>query len=111
MKKLLVSCLILFLLLSLCACGSGKNAAGTWQLSSLKSNGEDYSNALKFKSLSVTLVLNRDGTGSLDLAGETTALTWDETGITMNGALSPFTLKNDELVLSESDTEMVFTRK
>ncbi len=85
--------------------------AGTWVLTAMKSDGEDYTELLQASGLEVILQLNEDGSGYIDFDGEKDYLTWDEDGIASDGVKIPFITDGKTLTISEDDEEMTFTRK
>ena len=85
MKKILALTLVLVMVLALCACGDGSKMAGTWELTAMTSDGEDYYATLKEYGITVVLQLNEDGTGYLDVGGEKEDITWSGSSITIDG--------------------------
>ena len=112
MKKILALTLILVMVFALCACGGGKNAAvGTWKLTGLFEGGEDYSAYLAMLGMDMTLVLNEDGTGSMEMMGEKIDVTWGDGKITNEGESIPFSVDGDKLTMEEDGSQLVFTRQ
>ncbi len=110
MKKVLALALVLVMVFALCACG-GKSLAGTWELTAMKSGGEDYTEMLQASGVKVILQLNEDGSGYIDFGGDKEDLTWDKDGITSDGVKIPYTTDGKTLTISEGGEEMTFTRK
>ena len=109
MKKIVALTLVLVMVLALCACGGSKTAAGTWKLTGMTQNGQDYSDYIAF--MQITMVLNDDGTGTMEAMGEKADVTWNESGITSQGETIPYTLDGDKLIMAQDGTEMIFTRQ
>ena len=122
-KKLGVIAVICFafaLCAALVACGGVNKAAytGTWQLES----GSDESlnsesiQLMKSLGLEVTLTLNEDGTGSLDLFGENTAIKWEaksdsEGTLSINDTTASLKLADGKLTLEDaSGSSMTFIK-
>lgn len=113
MKRFVALTLLLVLVFSLCACGgSGLNkaAVGTWELTGLVSGGEDYSSMLSMLGMTITLVLNEDGTGTMDAMGESIDIKWDNNSISSGEDSLPYTLDGDTLTLNEGEDVLTFTR-
>ena len=85
--------------------------AGTWELTAMKSGGEDYTEMLQASGVKVILQLNEDGSGYIDFGGDKEDLTWDKDGITSDGVKIPYTTDGKTLTISEGGEEMTFTRK
>ena len=112
MKKILALTLILVMVFALCACGGGKNAAvGTWKLTGLFEGEEDYSAYLAMLGMDLTLVLNEDGTGTMEMMGEKIDITWADGKIINEGESLSFSVDGDTLTISEEGERMVFTRQ
>ena len=120
MKKLL-SCILvlaLFLSLSLAAGWGGRALAdtpedrvGTYTITNIVIDGEDYSDLIKQSGVQITLVLNADGTAVLNSDGEILELTWDEKCFTADdGVPVPYTFEDGVIVMSEEDTVMTFAK-
>ena len=111
MKKILALTLVLVMVLALCACGNSSKMAGTWELTAMTSDGEDYYATLKEYGITVILQLNEDGTGYLDVGGEKEDITWSGSSITIDGEKEFVKLNGDTLTIEEPDAVMTFTRK
>ena len=112
MKKILALTLILVMVFALCACGGGKNAAvGTWKLTGLFEGEEDYSAYLAMLGMDLTIVLNEDGTGTMEMMGEKIDITWADGKIMNEGESLSFSVDGDTLTISEEGERMVFTRQ
>ena len=112
MKKIVALTLVLVMVLALCACGGGsKTAAGTWKLTGMTQDGQDYSEYLSMLGMEITMVLNEDGTGTMEAMGQKVDVTWDESGITSQGETIPYTLDGDKLTMAQDGAEMIFTRQ
>ncbi len=111
MKKIVALTLVLVMVLALCACGGSKTAAGTWKLTGMTQDGQDYSQYLSMLGMEITMVLNDDGTGTMEAMGEKVDVTWDANGITSQGETIPYTLDGDKLIMAQDGAEMIFTRQ
>ncbi len=112
MKKIVALTLVLVMVLALCACGGGsKTAAGTWKLTGMTQDGQDYSQYLSMLGMEITMVLNDDGTGTMEAMGEKVDVTWDANGITSQGETIHYTLDGDKLIMAQDGAEMIFTRQ
>ena len=112
MKKILALTLVLVMVFALCACGGGKNAAvGTWKLTGLFEGEEDYSAYLAMLGMDLTLVLNEDGTGTMEMMGEKIDITWADGKIMNEGESLSFSVDGDTLTITEEGERMVFTRQ
>lgn len=116
MKKIVALTLVLVMVFALCACGGSKGGAtpGTYKLTGMVEDGEDMSDyipLLESMGMEINLVLNKDGTGYLEMYGEQMELTWDANSITIEGESEPYTVDGDTLTISEDDTSMTFTRQ
>jgi hypothetical protein len=108
--------LVLFLTVSLCACGS-KTAAdlsGTYTLTALKDAGEEGTQQDP-SSLGLTgeLVLNEDGTGTMTANGNQNSFTYDSEAmiISMDGTDCTFTYDNGVIEFSADGAVIyVFTK-
>jgi len=65
---------------------------------------------MKEKGLTCMITLEADGSGVLNLFGEERELTWDEHSISASGKKMPFTCSGDQLVLTNGDSSLTFTR-
>ncbi len=113
MKKIVALTLVLVMVLALAACGGGSSmsAAGTWKLTGMTKDGQDYSEYLSMLGMEITMVLNDDGTGYMEAMGEKVDVTWDESGITSQGETISYTLDGDKLTFEEDGSQMTFTRQ
>ena len=111
MKRAIALTLVLLMVLALCACGSNKEAVGTWELTEFTSDGEDLGSQIKAMGFTVTLVMNEDGTGYMDMLGEKLEFTWKGNRITTSDGTSPFKVEGDTLTIDEGTDIMVFARK
>lgn len=120
MKKIMSCVLVLALFLSLSLTGgwgvqaradTPADRAGTYELTEMVIDGEDYTEALKLSGITITLVLNADGTGLLDTEDEVLELTWDEKNITADDGIPvPYTYQDGILIMVEDETTMVFQK-
>ncbi len=110
MKKILALTLVLVMVLALCACGSSK-MAGTWELTAMINEGEDYMPVLQEYGTQVVLQLNENGTGYFDVGGKKTNITWSGNSIITQGKKERVKLSGDTLTIKGTDAVMTFTRK
>lgn len=115
---------VLALAFALTGCsGGGKdpkaNFVGSWELSGGTSEGEElteeYMEMFKEWGVNIILVLNEDGTGSLDLFSEVDDLKWEAkdattASITVGKDATDVKLKDGKLILEEDDGNLVFTK-
>lgn len=121
MKKIISCVLVLALFLSLGLSGvwSGramaevpKDRVGSYVLTGLVMNGEDYTDRIQGLSLVFTLELKADGTGVLVRGDEKQELSWDEESIsTDDGILLPYTFEDGVLVIEDELAVMTFTKR
>ncbi len=111
MKRAIALTLVLLMVLALCACGSNKAAIGTWEMTEFTSDGEDYAALIKSMGYTVTMVINEDGTGYMDMMGEKLEFKWSGNKITTEDGTSPFKVEGDTLTIDEGSDIMVFVRK
>ena len=115
MKKLVALCLVLVLVVAVVALaggGGGKDpAVGTWKLTGLFEGEEDYSAYLAMLGMDLTLVLNEDGTGTMEMMGEKLDITWADGKIMNEGESLSFSVDGDTLTIAEEGERMVFTRQ
>lgn len=92
--------------------------AGTWQLVSMYSNGqetpEDTIELMREMGLDVTLALNEDGSASLDLFGEEITGTWNASGENLNiellGEKMPIVYEDGLIVLTDGSDKLRFAK-
>ena len=110
----------------LVGCGGGnnedaaKNFIGSWKMVSAESGGEVLDSAslelMESMNMSVSLELNEDGTGKLDLYGEESEVKWSAkdaqtASITVDGQTTDAKLENGQLHLAEDGDKLVFEKK
>lgn len=107
---------------SLVACGGGSvdksKFVGSWTLESGSDENLDADSIELMKSLGleVTLVLNEDDTGSIDMFGQKEDITWEassatEGKMTMTDAGSAnIKIDGDKLVMSDDSASMTFAK-
>ena len=114
-------CCAFALCFALVGCGGGldkSNYTGDWKLAygsdeNLDADSIELMNSL---GLSVTLTLNEDGTGSLDLFGDKMEAKWEakdntEGTITLDGNEATMKLENEQLTIVDStNASMTFKR-
>lgn len=114
---------VLALAFALTGCSGGKdpkaNFVGSWKLSGGTLEGEEltdeYMEMFEEWGLSCILVLDEDGTGSLDLFSEISDVKWEAKDattatITADGDSQDMKLKDGKLVLEADGDELVFTK-
>ena len=113
MKKLVALALVIVMVVAMVACGGGGKdpAVGTWKLTGMFMDGQDYSAYLGLLGMEMTLTLNEDGTGTMDAMGESINITWSDGKITNEGESIPFSVDGDKLTMEEDGTQLVFTRQ
>ena len=67
---------------------------------------------MKMNDLTISLTIEEDGSGILDLFGETTALSVDATDMqmTMDDQTYPITVEGDKLTIRQENGDMIFQR-
>ena len=118
MRRLLKLFFVFTLLFGITGCGAGKpNLTGEYEITKLSAEDRDMSEELeliKSMGLNITLVLKEDGTGTLEIAGQTIPLTYDTENMIMHfepGGDEPFTYKKGVISFSENGSMMEFERK
>lgn len=116
-KRIITILLIAILTLSLVGCGNGgskASPAGTYTLTAMTENGEPLSqedlDMLSSLGLSVSLIMNEDGTGSIQLFGEEKAFTWKGTTLTMDGVDQEFEFDGTTIIIKDEGSELTFTK-
>ena len=118
MKKTIAIALVLVMLAALLAgCSGGKNkyaAAGEYICTSMTTVGLTMDPTML--GMEITLTLNDDGSGTLDLFGETMQAKWEassnpEGKITLNGSEAKIKLTDSDLTIEDSTgASMTFKR-
>ncbi|MBR2675617.1 MAG: hypothetical protein IKE28_01715 [Solobacterium sp.] len=123
MRRLLYKIAVLGLLFSLAGCQKEKEPEplpieGTYKLTELvDSEGTDAGKLLaniQEEGEKVTMVLNDDGTGTLNIFDEPHSLTWTETEIVLEGQSLPMDWSPENLILhggNEGTGRMVFQKE
>ena len=115
MKRITALALALILVFALVACGSSGGAKpGTYKLTTMVQGDEDMTDQvamMESMGMEISLVLNDDGTGYLDMMGEHMDLTWDARYLIVDGEKEPYSMDGDVLTLKEPGTTMTFTLK
>ncbi len=115
MKKAFAALLILSMLLSALAVAEAADAAGTWYLIEIQSEGQSLSPA--DLGMSMTLELKADGTvtATTSMDDEVGEGTWEANGdkvtITINDDPQEFTLADGKLTADEDGMIMVFSQE
>lgn len=95
------------------------NFVGSWELSGGTSEGEElteeYMEMFKEWGVNIILVLNEDGTGSLDLFSEVDDLKWEAkdattASITVGKDTTDVKLEDGKLILEEGEDKLIFTK-
>lgn len=112
-------CCALVMCFALVGCGADKsNYTGEWKLAygSDENLDADSIQLMDSLGLAVTLTLNEDGTGKLDLFGDSMEAKWEvksntEGKIALDGSEAKMTLENEELTITDgSGATMSFKR-
>lgn len=111
MKVLLSALLIVSLIACLAACGS-KGPSGTYTLDSMEAEGMTMdAEALKGFGMEATITFNSDGTGSIDLMGQSEEFTWKGNTITSeDGEDLKFDFDGNTITMEEDGAKMVFKK-
>ncbi len=115
-RMILLAFLLAFFVCLCTACTAKKekkeNPSGVYQLYSMESGGDSYSNEdiVSYGLDSMTLTLYEDGTGSMGFADDVDEFTWADGVMTSGGDSLPFTLEDGMLTISDDTDTMVFTR-
>ena len=120
---LCLTCITFSCVVFLSACKSEEEQiadfSGTWNLESVKNTvGDTPDNVmdhLKQSGLTYQLILQSNGTGTLDLAGTKSNLTWDTNSDNQATLYSEdkemkINLKDEKIMLDEDDMQMVFSK-
>ena len=113
---------VLVLCFALVGCGGGVDKSkfvGSWELVSSDAEGLDANaiETMKSLDLTVTLTLNNDDTGTLDLFGEDSAVAWKATNasegtISMEGVGDAnLKFEGDNLVMVDDTSSMTFAKQ
>ena len=88
------------------------NPVGTYLLTGLKIDGEDYSDYISLVGYeNYTIIFNAAGTGSLAGGGSNIRFTWDRNVIDDGSDQIPYTYENDTIRFETEGVEMTFTRE
>ena len=102
-------------LLGLVSCSKELQLIGTWELTSVESQGVTI-DAAKF-GMDMTVTFKAGGVATLTLNGETESTTYAVSGntLTLDGETVPFTIKGKTLTLTMTEggetAKMIFTKK
>ena len=115
MKKIISCVLVLAMFLSLgigsALAGVPTEPVGSYELTNLIMEGEDYTEILKSADVVFTLELREDGTGVLVQGDDVLNLTWDAENIYADDGIPvPYTYEDGVLVMEDSDMTMTFTK-
>ena len=113
MKKIIALTLVLVMVLALCACGGGSKSGpnGSYKLTGIKIDGEDYSDYLSMIGYDdYTITFNSDGTGKLVGTGSNVSFKWDENNIDDGTDVIPYTYTSNSVSFETSGVEMTFTK-
>ena len=111
MKVLLSALLIVSLIACLAACGS-KSPSGTYTLVSMESEEMTVdAEASKSFGMESSITFNSDGTGSIDLMGQSEAFTWKGNKITnSNGEEITFRFSGGTITIERNGAKIVFEK-
>lgn len=114
---------VLALAFALTGCSGGKdpkaNFVGSWKLSGGTTEGEEltdeYMDMFEEWGISCILVLDEDGTGSLDLFSEVSDLKWEAkdattASITVDKETTDVKLEDGKLVLEDGEDKLIFSK-
>lgn len=92
-----------------------KKIAGNYELIEMTSEdgtstSRDEISAMKSLGFKVTLQLNKDNTGVLDLMGETTELTYDKKNITVDGESCEYTVEDNKVIFTKDGDSLIFEK-
>ncbi len=110
MKVLLSALLIVSLIACLAACG-GKGPSGTYTLDSMEAEGVTMDAEALKGIMEASITFNSDGTGTLDLMGQSEEFTWKGNTMTSSdGEDMKFECKGNTITLEEDGAKMVFKK-
>ncbi len=111
MKKITAMLLVLVMVFALCACGGQKGPNGTFKLTGLEMNGEDYSEYLSMLGYDqYSITFNSNGTGTLDAGGSSISFTWDSSNLDDGTDKIPYTFSGNSVSIETSGVKMTFTK-
>lgn len=87
---------------------------GNYDLTGMSSEGEDQSSSIKVLEglgLSATMELKKDGTGTMNLFGKESTITFDRNKIRINDQDMPFTYEDGKITFTEDNASLTFTKK
>ena len=91
-----------------------KKIVGYYELCEMTSGEENYSHedleSLKSLGLNVTLELNEDKTGTLNLFGEEMNLTYDNKNMTVDGEAAPYKVEDGKISMEQDGEKLVFEK-
>ena len=92
-----------------------KERAGTYYLTGMVSGGEETKTSdlalMEEAGMVAKLVLNEDGTGTMELFGEESTVTWTDQEVLMDGESAVYTWEEGKIVLSDGEDSLTFTAK
>ena len=111
MKRIAALLLVLAMVFALCACGGRSGPNGTYKLSGLKMDGQDYSQYLSMLGYDqYTIVFNSDGTGRLSGGGSNVSFKWDARYLDDGSDKIPYTFSGNSVTIETSGIKMTFTK-
>ncbi len=121
MKRIVALLMIAIMVFALTACSGGggggsskPSPVGKYTLSGMSENGEATSEEdlklLESLGLTVTMEIKEDGTGVLDLFGETMDFTWDDDNLIVDGEKQAYTFDGTTFTMESDETSMTFTK-
>lgn len=120
--KKIISAVLVFTVLAMClvvltGCGGfdAKAMAGKYTLIEMSEGdekyGEDQLKAMKDSlGLEFTMELKEDGTGKMEMYGESQDLKFDKDNITIDGDSAKYEFKDNKITIKEKDITMVFKK-
>lgn len=91
---------------------SGEGPAGYYKLTKMLENGVESEEMAQVEQLGMKfyLALDEDGTGYMNILGEITELTWDDTNITSEDEPVPYTYEDGVMTFGDDEMTMEFTK-
>lgn len=111
MKKFLCTVLASMMMVSMLFTGCGKSSiAGVYKVTSMTEDGEDYTELLSAMGMTIYLDLEDDGTGTINMYGETMDVEWDDDEITIDGESQEYDYSKGTITMEEDGTSLVFEK-
>ena len=109
---LIIAMLIGIIILNKIDNSSIKIMVGHYKMTTLiyEDGKEENVEQLEELGLTVTLELSEDGTGTIDIFGETNKLTYNENNIIVEGETSLYTFENDTITMQQKGVTLILTK-